>query len=117
MLSRLISNVDGATRNATSCSVEPGIGMRGLEHVPIWENVQVTRQKRIVGIYEDMPGMRGRYPGKEVIRVAHHHAGLVERQLGMKQDLRDLRHARYGFYAEVAEGIYCPGILISFDES
>ena len=77
----------------------------------------MARQKRIVGIDEDMPGMRGRYPGKEVIRVAHHHAGLVERQLGMKQDLRDLRHARYGFYAEVAEGIYCPGILISFDES
>ena len=76
----------------------------------------MTRQKRIVGIHEDMPGMRGRYPGKEIVRVAHHHARFVKGHLGMKQDLRDLRHARYGFYAEVAEGVYSPGILISFDE-
>lgn len=43
VLPRLIGEAYGAPGHAACCSVEPGIGVIGLEHVPIGQNVQMLR--------------------------------------------------------------------------
>ena len=32
----LVGDVDGAAGDAATCGVEGGVGVRGLEHVPVW---------------------------------------------------------------------------------
>ena len=68
-------------------------------------------------IDEYMPRMRTGYSGEEIVAIADHNTWLVGRQLGMKQYLRDLRHARDGLNGEVAETVDGPGVLVSFDEA
>ena len=106
-----VGEVNGATGNAAACGVETGIGVRGLEHVPVWEDVEVGCQEGIVGIYENVPRMRGRNSREEVVAISDHHTRLVEGKLSMEEYLRELGHAGNGFNAEVAEGIDGPGVL------
>jgi hypothetical protein len=40
-----------------------------LEHVPVWEYVEVLCQQAVVSVAEDVPRVRGIYFGKEVITV------------------------------------------------
>ncbi len=111
MLAWLVGEVDGAAGDAAACGVEAGVGVGGLEHVPIGKNVQVRSQKRVVGVDEDVPWVRGWYTGEKVVTITHHHAWLVLGELRVEEDLRDLGHAGYGFYAEVAERVDGPGVL------
>jgi len=64
-----------------------------------------------VRVHENVPGVRGWYAGEEIIAVADHHAWFVQGELGVKENLRNLGHAGDGFYGEVTEAVYGPGIL------
>lgn len=44
-------------------------------------------------VHKDVPGVRGRYAGEEIVAVADHHAWFVEGELGVKEYLGDLGHA------------------------
>ena len=77
MLTRFISDIDGTSRDAAAGGVEGGVGMRGLEHVPIWYYVQMACQKRVVSVDKNMPRMRTRYPREEIVTVADHDTWLV----------------------------------------
>lgn len=70
MISWCISEVDRATGYGASCSVEAGPGMRGLEHVPVWKDIEVLSEQAVVGVAEDVPGVRGVDLGEEVITVS-----------------------------------------------
>lgn len=79
MLTGFICEIDGTSRDAAAGSVEGGVGVGGLKHVPVWQYVQMARQKRIVSIDENMPWMGAGYTREEVIAVADHEAWLVGR--------------------------------------
>ena len=117
MLTRLVGEVDGTTGDAAAGGMERRIGMRGLEHVPVWQYVEMACQKRIVSIDKYMPRMRARYAREEIIAVANHDTWLIGRQLSVEQYLRDLRHARDGLDGEVAETVDGPGVLVRFNEA
>lgn len=36
-----------------------GVWMRRLKHVPVWQDVKVLGEERVVSVAEDMPGMGG----------------------------------------------------------
>ncbi len=44
MLAWLVGEVDGSTRDTAPCGVERRVRMRSLEHVPVWEDVEVGGQ-------------------------------------------------------------------------
>ncbi len=79
MLTGFISKIDWTSGDAAAGGVEGGVGMGGLEHVPVWQYVQMACQKRIVSIDEDVPRMRARYAREEIIAVADHESWLVGR--------------------------------------
>jgi len=68
-----------------------------------------------VRVHKDVPGVRGRYAREEIVAIADHHAWFVEGELGVKENLGDLGHAGDGFYGEVTEAVYGPGVLESGD--
>ena len=116
VLAGFVSEVDGAAGDTAGGGVEGRIRVGGLEHVPIRQDVQVASEEGVVGVGEDVPGVRGGNFGEEVVGVADHEAGLVCWELGVEDDLRGLGHAADGFYAEVTEGVDEPGVLIGVDE-
>ena len=117
MFARFVGDVDWSAGDTPSSGVERTIVMGGLEHVPVWKDIQMLCQEGIMGIAENMPGMTGFNVGEEVIAVADHESGFVGGELGMEEDLRGLRHAGDGFDGEVAEAGDCPGILVGSDET
>ena len=93
MLSRFVGEVDRTSGDAAAGGVEGGVRMRGLEHVPIRQYVEMACQERVVGIDKDVPGVRIRYSGEEVVAVADHETWLIGGQLGMEHYLWNLGHA------------------------
>ena len=79
VLTGFVGEIDGTSGDAAAGGVEGGVGMRGLEHVPIGQDVEMACQERVVGIDEDVPRMGARYARKEIIAVADHETGLVGR--------------------------------------
>ena len=77
MLTGFVGEVDWTSGDAAAGGVEGGVGMRGLEHVPIRQYIEMACQERVVGIDKDVPGVRIRYSGKEVVAVADHETWLV----------------------------------------
>ena len=77
MLTRFISEIDGTTRDAAAGGMKGGVGVRGLEHVPVWQYIKMACQKRVVSIDKDMPRMRTRNSGEEVVAVADHDTWLI----------------------------------------
>lgn len=79
MLTRFICKVDGTSRDAAAGGVEGGVRVGGLEHVPVWQYIQMACQKRVVSVDEDMPRMRARYAREKIIAIADHETWLVGR--------------------------------------
>ena len=117
VLTGFVGEVDGAAGDAATGGVEGGVRVGGLKHVPVGQDVEVRRQQGVVGVDEDVPRVRGGHVREEIVGVADHEAGFVEGELGVEEDLGDLRHAGDGLYAEVAEGVYGPGVLEGGDEA
>ena len=55
MFAWLVGDVDWATGDAARGCVEGGVGVGGLEHVPVWEDVEEAGEEGVVGITEDVP--------------------------------------------------------------
>ena len=51
--------------------------VRGLEHVPVWQHVQVLSNNTVVSIAKDVPRMTSVDLGEEVVRVANEQPWLV----------------------------------------
>lgn len=96
--------------------MERGVWVRGLEHIPVRQDVEVRRKEGIVGVREDVPGMAGGDFRKEIITVSDHEPWLVCGQLRVEDYLGSLRHAADGFNAEIAKGVDCPCVLIGVHE-
>ena len=77
MLTGLVCEVDGTSGDAAAGGVEGGVWVRGLKHVPVWQYVQMTCQERVVGVDEDVPGMRARDAREEIVAVPDHESWLV----------------------------------------
>ena len=54
-----VGDVDGPAGHAAGCAVEGGVGVGGLEHVPVRENVQVGGEEGGEGVGEDVEGVGG----------------------------------------------------------
>ncbi len=67
-------------------------------------------EQAVVGIRPNVPGMRGRNIGEEIIGISTKDGRSITRELGVKEDLRRLRHAGDRLDAEVAEGRDGPSI-------
>ena len=117
VLTRFVGEVDGAAGDAATRGVESGVWVASLEHVPIGQDIQMGSEQGVVGVDEDVPRVRGGHVREEIVGVADHEAGFVERELGVEEDLGDLGHAGDGLYGEVAEGVYGPGVLEGGDEA
>ena len=117
MLARLIGDVDGSTADAAAGGMEAGVGVRGLEHVPVGQDVEMGGEQTVVCVDEDVPGVRARDARKEVVAVADHLAGLIEGELGVEEDLWELGHAGDGFYIEIAQRGNSPSVLEGRDEA
>ena len=111
-----VGEADGAGRDAAGGGVEGGVGVGGLEHVPVWENVEVAGEQGVVGVSPDVPGVRGRDVREEVVRVAADDGRAATRELRVEEDRRRLRHARDGLAAEVAERGERPGVEVAVGE-
>ena len=79
MLAGFIREIDGTSGDTAAGSVEGGVRVRGLKHVPVWQYIQMACQERVVGVDEDVPGMRARYAREEIVAVADHESWLVSR--------------------------------------
>ena len=77
MLTRFVSEVDGTSGDTAAGGVKGGIRVRGLKHVPVRQYIQMACQERVVGVDEDVPGMRARYAREEIVAVADHESWLV----------------------------------------
>lgn len=65
-----ISNVNRTPTHTSSCCMKSGIIVHCLEHVPIWDDVQMLREQRIMCIAENMPRVTGWDFGEEVVRIS-----------------------------------------------
>lgn len=116
MFPRFVCEINWSARDAAACGVERGVRVRGLEHIPVRQDVEVRRKEGIVGVGEDVPGVaRGDFR-EEIIAVSDHEPWLVCGQLRMEDYLGSLRHAADGFYAEITKGIDGPCVLIGVHE-
>ena len=52
-----IRNVNGPTGDAASGSVKGTIWVSCLEHIPVWEDIELRGEGGVVGVPEDMPGL------------------------------------------------------------
>lgn len=55
---RHVGNGDGLARETTSGGVEVRVGVVGLEHVPVGEDVEMRCEEGVVRVAKDVPGMR-----------------------------------------------------------
>lgn len=79
MLTGFVCEVDGTSGYATAGGMEGGVGMRSLKHVPVWQYIQMACQERVVGVDEDVPGMRARYAREEIVAVTDHEPWFISR--------------------------------------
>lgn len=68
MFSRLVGEVDGASGDATRRGMIGRVGVMCLEHIPVWQNVKVGGQQRIVSIDEYVPWVRCRNVWEEICK-------------------------------------------------
>ena len=71
MLVRNISDINGPATDTSSCGMETRVVVYGLEHVPIWQKIQMLGEKSIVRIVPHMPWVTGRNFWEEVIGIAN----------------------------------------------
>ena len=69
-----------------------------LEHIPVWDYIEVAIQQCIVCIDEDMPRVAVCNGREEVVRVAMADWWRLVLQQAMEDGLRCLRHARHGLH-------------------
>lgn len=116
MLAWNISDVNWSSTDTSSGRMEARVVMHGLEHIPIWDDIEVLGKQRVVRICEDVPWMAGWDFREEVVRVSDEKRWLVLWHLRVEEYLRRLRHTGYGFHVEVTEGRDGPGVEIGWDE-
>lgn len=68
MFSRLVGKVDGPSGHATRRAMKGGVGVTGLEHIPVRQDIQVGSQQSIVSVDEDVPWVRRRDFWKEICK-------------------------------------------------
>lgn len=66
----LVGDVNGTAGDGACGGMETRPGMRGLEHVPIGQDVEVFVEERIVRVAEDVPWVACFNVGEEVVAVA-----------------------------------------------
>lgn len=57
VLAWVVCDVNWSARDAAAGCVEAAVVVRGLEHVPVWQYVQVLGEHRVVGVGEDVMRM------------------------------------------------------------
>jgi len=57
VFARFVCDIDGPTGHTTPGSVERRVWMGCLKHVPVWQDVEVLGEERIVSVGKDVPGM------------------------------------------------------------
>ena len=70
--------------------MKSGVLVDSLEHVPVRKDIEVTHKDGVMCVCPNVPGMRRRYLGEEVIGVANQNRGSIRRHLRVKQGLRKL---------------------------
>lgn len=107
-----VGDVDGPAGDAARGAVEGGVLVHGHEHVEVRDGVEVLGEEGIVGVHEDVPRVAARDLGEEVVAVAHEDRGAVRGQLRTEDDRGRLRHAAYGFDAEMPQAGGRPGVKV-----
>lgn len=67
MLARYIGNIDRSPTDASGCGMESRVIMNCLEHIPIWNYVQMLCKQGVMRICPDMPRVTRWYFRKEII--------------------------------------------------
>lgn len=68
MFPRLVGEVYWASRDATRRSMKRGVRVTCLEHIPVWQDIKMGVQQRIVSIDEYVPWVRCRDIWEEICK-------------------------------------------------
>lgn len=90
MFTWFVGDVDWTARDTASCGVVGAVVVDGLEHVPVWSDVEVLSKDCVSCVAENMPGMGFFDFGKEVVAVADEDWGAVCGHLAVEQNLGSL---------------------------
>jgi hypothetical protein len=90
VLARNISKVNRPTTNTSGSGMKARVIVNCLEHIPIWNYIQMLCKQGVMRICEDMPWMAGWDFREEVVRVSDKKRRSILGHLRVEEYLRRL---------------------------